>query len=174
MPDLPTLAAGLLGLGAVVFYLIVTRRRLTQQRLERATDVLKEALYQDLFLRLSARGPAPEASRVAATVVNEVFGLEPPDEEAREFRESRKSLIQTQVARLASDGGVRPLIGAALGFMESPAWKNKPRPKGGLARAVNLGLIDPAEEKMPVFKFLAQTAEYHKRIKRESTARDKA
>ena len=166
MPDLTGLGAILFSLALTAYYLLVYRKRLNRQRLTKAVDALKEALYTELYLDLLDKGGKDRASRLAATVVNEVFGVEPPDQAARSFREDNKGQVQARVALLANDGRVRPLIGAALRFLEDPGLGLGQGPQGGLKRAFNLGLVDPADEEMPVHRFLGRTATFHRQVDR--------
>jgi len=169
MPESGSLIFLLFGLALLAYYLFFYRRQLTEQRLRRAVEVLTEALYLDLYSGYTKEEPArtAEASALAATVVNEVFGFEPPDEQALGFRRDNLGQVQAQVAQVAGRSELRPLIAAALHYMEGPAWKKRRRPKGGLSRAANLGLVDPSEPPLPVHLFLARTAQYHRRVRKE-------
>jgi hypothetical protein len=166
MPDFTSLGAILFSLAIVAYYLLVYRKKLNRQRLIKAVDALKEALYTDLYLDLLGEGDQDWASRLAATVVNEVFGIEPPDQEARSFRANHKGPVQARVALLAADGEVRSLIGAALRLVEEPGLGPRVGSPGGLKKAFNLGLVNPADEQMPVHRFLGRTAAFHRRVDR--------
>lgn len=165
MPDFTSLGAILLSLAVLGYYLFYHRHKMNAQRLVKAIDALKEALYTDLYLDLLKQGrDTGLASRLAATVVNEVFGVEPPDGEAQAFLNQNKGPVQSELTRLGENSEVRPLISAALKQMEGPVWKNRPRPKGGQKRAFNLGLVNPTDKDLPVHLFLGRVAVYHRRV----------
>jgi len=166
MPDFTSLGAILFSLALVAYYLLFYRKRLNRQRLIKAVDALKEAVYTNLYLDLCAEGDRDWASRLAATVVNEVFGVEPPNREARSFRADHLGPVQSRVALLAADGEIRSLVGAALRFMDQPGLGLRAGPGGGLKRAFNLGLVDPADQEMPVHLFLGRTAAFHRQVNR--------
>ncbi len=170
MPDFTSLGAILLSLAVLGYYLFYHRHKMNEQRLVKAVDALKEALYTDLYLDFLADRDTGFSSRLAATVVNEVFGVEPPDEEASAFAKKNRGPVQSELTRLAGNQEVRGLIASAMRHMESPAWKNRPRPKGGLERAFNLGLVDPTDKEMPVHVFLGRVAVYHRRIDKRMKA----
>lgn len=170
MPDFTYLGAVLLSIGVLYYYIAHYRKRQNSQRLVTAIDFLRDAVYIILYQELDQVHESSHASKVAGTVVNEVFGFEPPDEEARAFRESHKSEVQKAIGRLTENSEVRPLIGAALRLMETPAYTHPAKPKGGLSRGFNLGLVDPVEETIAVHAFLARTAALHRRMKKEFEA----
>ena len=170
MPDLTSLGAILLSLAVLGYYLFFHRHKMNEQRLVRAVDALREALYTDLYLDLLRERDQGAASRLAATAVNEAFGAEPPDGEAAEFLKENRPAVQAELSRLAANAEVRPLIAAALKHMDSPVWKNRPRPKGGLKRGFNLGLVAPADQEMPVHQFLGRVAAYHRLVNKRMKA----
>lgn len=170
MPDFSYLGAILLSIAVLAYYLFFYRNRQHSQRLCTAIDFLRDAVYMTLYLELDQTHESGHASKVAGTVVNEVFGFEPPDKEAKDFRESHKSEVQKTINRLTEMSEVRPLVGAALRLMETSAYTHPAKPKGGLSRGFNLGLVDPVEETLPIHAFLSRTATFHRRIKKEFQA----
>ena len=170
MPDFTNLGAILLSLAVLAYYLFHHRHKMNEQRLGKAVEALKEALYTDLYLDLLADHERGLASRLAATVVNEAFGVEPPDQEAAEFLRENRGPVQSSLTGLAENAEVRPLVASALKHMEGPVWKNRPRPKGGLKRGFNLGLVTPTDEEMPVHRFLARVAVFHRRVNKRMKA----
>jgi len=170
MSDFTSIGAIIVALAILAYYLLFYRHKLAQQKIEQAIAFLNEALYMDLFLKLSQSHEQEEASKLAATVVNEVFGYEPRDKAAAAFLKANRGAAQAEVARLAADSEVRPLIGSALQSMAAKNWKGRSRPQGGLTRAVNLGFVSPTETPMPAYRFLARTATYHRRIKKLAKA----
>lgn len=170
MPDFTNLGAILLSVAVVGYYLFYLRHKMNDQRLAKAVEALREALYTDLYLDYLADHPEGQASRLAATVVNEAFGVEPPDSEAADFLRENRGPVQSALTGLAENTEIRPLLAAALKQMDGPAWKNRPRPKGGLKRAFNLGLVNPTDPEMPVNRFLVRVAAYHHRVDKRMKA----
>ncbi len=172
MPDLTLI--GLIGLSiAILFFIYIQNRKGASQRLIQAVTTLIDGVYRDLYVRAAKTADPYRASLLAGSATNEVFGFEAPNEEAAEFLKANKGEVQSLAAQMAREAEVRPLIAAALKYMTAPNWKGPMRPKGGLARAVNMGLIDPSEKPMPNHAFLAKTAKYHRRMVQESDKIDR-
>lgn len=163
MPDLSTLGIVLFAC-VLLYFLYLQNKRNTNNRLESAVTTLIDAIYRDIYHRLLAEYGPDQASRLAGSVTNNIFGFAPPNDEAAQFMKEHKGRIQQETGQLAEDGQVRTLAAEAIRVMLRPDWRGPVRPQGGQERALNLGFVVPGEKPMPIAQFLSQVAKYHRRM----------
>lgn len=168
-------------IGAVAFaiamaayFMFSYRRKLNNQRLGQAIDTCIDTIYRLTYAELRTAEDRSTASRLAGCAVNELFGFEPPSEEARRFATDNRSRVQAMVHRLTENHELRPLAAATVHYLSKPPLSKRMKQGGGLMRATKMGLVDPTEKPLPVHRFLAETAKLHRRAVTESDALDQA